>query len=318
MKSTYSTIELRIMAYRNIMAERGTTEEMPLETQVSLKRKFDEANKLNFAQPSTTALNDLICAFAKKGCRWLEVERESLSFDLMPLLQPALVQEMAADKMLLVRNNFRYTVSSLNAKMPAMDFLHRDLSQPLDEKPKERYDFISSIGSLNRFFATEESAKQLFKNLASCLSDDGHLLCVFRSASDLVSAEDRHNANKRVRYESSLSPDDPMHDTDQILQGLLQTLYEKKEKPSYTYFGSLLPSEVQKLQPSEEYLVFRNVVQSIAQSYGLLPVIAYPEALAAHFEPCDAKKPFKHFKDTCYVSVLFRKDRKKYKSIIQG
>lgn len=342
---TPTNIELTIMASKmmaqNTQAGTSTLIDEPVLVP-TLKRKFDTLHKLNFAYPTDAALNDLITTFAlkKKEFRWLDVEGQTLSFDSIARLQPSLVVAVSRNPQKLVVHNFRYAVSKINAVMPAVHLVEQDLSQPKQllqllggsspgrnnnkQKPKlQHFDVITCIASLTHFFDTEENAKQLFSNLASYLSPDGHLICVFRSGSDLLPQMD---ANKRTRYEDDLDvsaaaatitqnedDDYEQQDTQLLLRGLLHTLAQQnkpKEKVTYGRFGSLLPAEethtVQTHQPLER-LVFRSIVQGVAASYGLVPVVDYPRELLAHFEAKDAKEAFKHFKDTCYVSVVFKK-----------
>lgn len=310
------------------------SDSFPLQDEPTRKRKVEALQRLNYTFPTQDAVNLLIASFAskKQGFRWLDVECKSLPLELISLLKPSLVVLVDHDTPNLIRHNFRYTVSKLNAPLPDIRFKEHDLAKPKQllqlltsqstvlRNPckAQRFDLITSVFSLSRFFASEESAKQLFSNLSSYLEDDGRLICIFRSGSDLLPPTPISNKKARLTTKSFYDEADEIayrqersESTEQILQGLLNTLEQKKtKKVTYGKFGSLLPQEqdhtIQAHQQAE-YLVFRNVVLAVAESVGFTPINVYSDELMAHYEEKDAKQSCKHFKDTCYVSVVFQK-----------
>ena len=318
-----------IMAHKKMTQEGMHEQKTLLSEDPSLKRKYETLQKVNVATPSLTSVSALIASFATKpGFRWLDVEREAMSFDLIALLQPSSVTQVDKESTRLIGHNFRYTISKINATLPEINFVQQDLREPrpllqLTKTPSngrtnykkqkpQPFDLITSVFSLTRFFDNEESAKQLFRNLSSYLSPQGHLICVFRSGSDLL-PQDRSIQSKRARYDDATELTQAQEEAQHLLHGLLKTLEENNaavNKPKYARFGSPLPSEATHfIQPhqSSECLVFRNVVQTLALSAGLSPVLEYPAELMAHFEPADELEACKHFKGTCYVAIVLKK-----------
>jgi hypothetical protein len=321
-RSNYTPIECTIMAHQNMMQQKAITSNENMHTIMpSLKRKFETQKKINYAQPPIAAIDDLIKSYASSTSRWLDVERDAVSFVLVAQLNPALLVCASRDKRKLVLQNCMYTLcNTINAKRPDVRFIEEDMSLVLSaDASRLPFDLITCVMSLHRFFNAEESATNFFTNVASCLDEDGHFICVFRSGSELLpEVDDEANEDNHVQKKSRFY--DPLEeaglDTASVLKNLLQTLKETKKKPVYTRFGSPLPEGVE-VHRDAEVLVFRNIVLGVAKSCGLVPVVDYPvELSAAHYESKDRREAFKHFRDTCYGSIVFKKKKAKLISIL--
>lgn len=296
----------------------------------SLKRKFDTQQKINFVRPSQEALDDLIRAFVPQSSQysWLEVERDTVAFALVAEMKPPSVFVcISKNKRKLVLQNCAYTLChQLNATRPDVRFIEEDMSLPLAENAcRPQFNLITCVLSLHHFFKNEESAKNLFVNLSSCLSENGHLVCVFRSGSDLLPQEEEEDdADEEVTHtqkKTRLSEDTIAEEPSQVLKNLLQTLKKTNSRTKkavvYKSFGSALPVCVERHQEGE-LLIFRNSVLGVAQACGLRALVDYPAELIKlnHLDANDAKQPFKHFRDSCYGSIVFKKKRVKLISVI--
>lgn len=288
-------------------------DETPLNTP-TLKRKLDELHRVNFAVPSPTMLHDLVCAFGddKLNLRWLEIERASLSTETLRVLNPSLTVMVDVNQSRLIQHslaNLLWQRSGVYENNNNVLFRATDLSLAMPIEENHQFNLLTCIGSLNRFFKTRESARQLFKNMASYLADDGHLVCVFRSGDHLLpSSATTTTTTKKPRALSLYSP------VKDILAAPFGWLAPSSASTIThdTPMGEVLNAYC--VQPhqevaADEYLVFCDAARRLALDHGLVAMTEYPESVKKHFSHSSntTETPFKRFVDTCYVAMVFKK-----------
>lgn len=307
---TMTEIEKHIYVHYNMLtAEDRQTDETPLNTP-SLKRKLEELHTVNFASPSATALHDLVCAFAKPGLRWLEIERVATTFplDILRSLKPSLAVMVDENQQRLMQHSLTHILYQ-RVELRCSNVLFRcvDLAQVIPIEADHKFDLVTAVGSLNRFFKSRESARQLFKNMAAYLAVDGHLVCVFRSGDHLLPSSTQRQA-KRPR---NLDLHSPLKEILGAPFGWLVTPSAQSVSHD-TPFGEVLDAYC--IQPHQqdattEYLVFCDTVFKLARECGLTVVEEYPQEVKRHFSPTsnNTATPFKRFVDTYYIAMVFKK-----------
>lgn len=307
-----SEIEKQLyVQYHMLSEEDRQCDEAPLNTP-SLKRKLDELHMLNFAVPSPTMLHDLVCSFAvqSNNLRWLEIERTWLPAETLRVLKPALTVMVDVNQPRLIQHSLaqlllqRSLANNRDGDNHNVLFRATDLSLAVPIEEDHHFNLLTCIGSLNRFFKSKESARQLFKNMASYLAVDGHLVCVFRSGDHLLPKV----ASKKPR---SLSLYSPVKD---ILTAPFGWLAPSSASAIThdTPLGEVLDAYC--VQPHQEvaaneYLIFCDAVRRLALDHGLTAVTEYPESVKQHFSHSSntTETPFKRFVDTCYIAMVFKK-----------
>lgn len=312
---TMTEIEKHIYVHYNMLtAEDRQTDETPLNTPI-LKRKLEELRTINFASPSATALHDLVCAFAKPGVRWLEIERVATAFplDILRSLTPSLTVMVDENQQRLMQYSLTHVLyQRAESHQLGSNTLFRcvDLAQAIPIEADHKFDLVTAVGSLNRFFKSRESARQLFQNMAAYLAADGHLVCVFRSGDHLLPSPTQRQA-KRPHRENKLSLHSPLKEILGAPFGWLVTPSAQSVSHD-TPFGEVLDAYC--IQPHQqdatrEYLVFCDTVFKLARECGLTVVEEYPQEVKRHFSPTsnNTATPFKRFADTYYIAMVFKK-----------
>jgi len=284
-------------------------DEAPLNTP-SLKRKLDELHMLNFAVPSPTMLHDLVCAFGDQtDLRWLEIERASLPAETLRVLKPSLTVMVDVNQQRLIQHNLTHILfqRSLANGDDNQNILFRatDLSLAVPIEEDHRFNLLTCIGSLNRFFKSKESARQLFKNMASYLAVDGHLVCVFRSGDHLLPPTSKKSRSTPLDLYS------PVKDILAAPFGWLAPSSASAitcDTPTGEVLNAYCVQPHQEVA-ANEYLVFCDAVRRLALDHGLTAVTEYPDSVKQHFSHSSntTETPFKRFVDTCYIAMVFKK-----------
>ena len=296
--------------YKMLSVEDRLYDETPLNTP-SLKRKLDELHTINFASPCATSLHDLVCAFANTGVRWLEIERASFPLDVLRTLKPSLTVMVDENQARLMQHSLTHVLYQrvdTNQLSCTTLFKCTDLAMAVPIEADHKFDLLTTIGSLNRFFKTEENARQLFKNMASYLVPGGHLVCVFRSGDHLLPPPSPlSKKNKKPQHLSVYSP------LKEILGAPFGLLAPTTQSVTHdTPLSEILNAycvQSHHQDATTEYLVFCDAVLRLAQDNGLTPVCEYPQQIKKYFSPTsnNTATPFKRFVDTCYIAMVFKK-----------
>ncbi|KDD75388.1 hypothetical protein H632_c707p0, partial [Helicosporidium sp. ATCC 50920] len=143
------------------------------------------------------------------------------------------------------------------------------------------FDAATCMFAIHYFFASEDSLKQFFRNVAANLKPGGYFF---------GTVPDGRRVNEALRQRRDVRL--PMLSLSARWEGAPACF----GSPYVCAIGDTVTGDERGTQGSFEYLVYTNVLVGVAAAAGLHPVRRYASAeLEAMFEPRDADLPLKHF-----------------------